>query len=88
LRDRYAGWDRIGRGPRQPGRYRNGYYLRSFATVFGVIRLRIARMRGKSFLPRGIEPFRSMSEIGILRQQSFSDAANSTAFIDLPVSPT
>ncbi len=49
LRDRYAGWPQHGRGPRKPGGYRNGYYLRGFATVFGTIRLRIARARGKSF---------------------------------------
>jgi hypothetical protein len=50
LRDRYAGWPQHGRGRRQPGGYRNGYYLRGFATVFGTIQLRIARARGKSFL--------------------------------------
>ena len=43
LRDRYAGWNRYGRGPRKPGSYRNGYYVRDFATPFGTIRLRIAR---------------------------------------------
>jgi hypothetical protein len=30
----------------------------------------------------------SMSEIGIFRQQSFGNTANSVAFIDLPSSPT
>jgi hypothetical protein len=29
-----------------------------------------------------------MSEMAIFRQQSFSDRANPTAFIDLPSSPT
>ncbi len=29
-----------------------------------------------------------MSEMGIFRQPPFSDTANSTAFIDLPVSQT
>src|SRR5215831_2861763 len=55
LRDRYAGWPQHGRGARKPGGYRNGYYVRGFATVFGTIRLRIARAPGKSFLPRGLE---------------------------------
>ena len=40
---------------RQP--YRNGYYERDFVTRLGTIRLRIARTRGKSFLPRALEPF-------------------------------
>ncbi len=30
----------------------------------------------------------SMSVMGIFQQQPFRDTANSTAFIDLPVSPT
>jgi putative transposase len=55
LRDRYAGWPQYGRGARKAGGYRNGYYERGFATVFGTIRLRIARARGKSFLPPGVE---------------------------------
>jgi putative transposase len=55
LRDRYAGWPQYGRGARKAGGYRNGYYERGFATVFGTIRLRIARARGKSFLPSGVE---------------------------------
>src|SRR5262249_60548962 len=57
LRDRYAGWNRYRRGPRKAGGYRNGYYSRDFATPFGTIRLRIARARGKSFLPKGIGRF-------------------------------
>src|SRR6202158_6531378 len=57
LRDRYAGWNRYRGGPRKAGGYRNGYYLLAFATPFGTIRLRIARARGKSFLPRGIGRF-------------------------------
>ena len=55
LRDRYAGWPQHGRGVRKPGGYRNGYYERGFATVFGTIRLRISRARGKSFLPPGVK---------------------------------
>ena len=55
LRDRYAGWPQYGRGQRKAGGYRNGYYERGFVTVFGTIRLRIARARGKSFLPAGVQ---------------------------------
>src|SRR2546421_7453610 len=56
-RDRYSGW---GRYERRRGRrrvYRNGYYERDFLTRFGTIRLRVARTREKSFLPRGLQPF-------------------------------
>src|SRR2546428_4888925 len=56
-RDRYSGW---GRYERRRGRrrvYRNGYYEWDFVTRFGTIRLRVARTREKSFLPRGLQPF-------------------------------
>jgi putative transposase len=72
LRDRYAGWDSYRRGPRKQGSYRNGYYERDFATVFGTIRLRIARVRGKSFLPRGLERFqRRGAERALLIREAF-----------------
>jgi len=72
LRDRYAGWPQHGRGPRKPGGYRNGYYLRGFATVFGTIRLRIARARGKSFLPPGLGQFqRRAPELAMLIREAF-----------------
>jgi len=71
-RDRYAGWPQHGRGARKPGGYRNGYYVRGFATVFGTIRLRIARARGKSFLPRGLERFqRRAPELAMLIREGF-----------------
>lgn len=38
--------------------YRKGYYERDFVTVFGTLRLRIARTREQSFLPPGLEAFR------------------------------
>ena len=63
LRDRYAGWPQHGRGPRKVGGYRNGYYLRDFATVFGTIRLRIARVRGKCFLPPGLKRFQRRAPV-------------------------
>ncbi len=72
LRDRFAGWDRYGRGPRQQGEYRNGYYERDFVTRFGTIRLRIARARGKSFLPRGLQRFqRRADELALLIREAF-----------------
>src|SRR5437763_5445562 len=55
-RDRYSGW---GRYERRRGRrrvYRNGYYEGDFVTRFGTIRLRVARTREKSFLPRSLLP--------------------------------
>jgi putative transposase len=71
-RDRYAvrevyqrRWNR-----RQP--YRNGYYERDFVTRLGTIRLRVARTRGKSFLPRGLERFqRRAEEVSMLIREAF-----------------
>jgi hypothetical protein len=72
LRDRYAGWPQHGRGARQAGGYRNGYYERGFATVFGTIRLRIARARGKSFLPPGVKPLqRRAPALAMLIREAF-----------------
>jgi putative transposase len=72
LRDRYAVLDSYERGPRQPRQYRNGYYERDFVTRFGTIRLRIARARGKSFLPPVIEKFqRRAPELAMLIREAF-----------------
>jgi len=58
------------RSRRQP--YRNGYYERDFVTRFGTIRLRVARTRGKSFLPRGLKPFqRRAEEVAMLIREAF-----------------
>jgi putative transposase len=46
----------------QPGEYRNGYYERDFVTRFGTLRLRIARTRGRAFLPPGIRAFQRRAE--------------------------
>src|SRR3989442_4725635 len=65
-RDRYSGW---GRYERRRGRrrvYRNGYYERDFVTRFGTIRLRVARTREKSFLPRGLQPFQRRGGGGLV----------------------
>jgi putative transposase len=72
LRRAYAVRDSYERGPRGPGRYRNGYYERDFVTRFGTLRLRIARTRGKSFLPAGIEKFqRRAPELAMLIREAF-----------------
>ena len=72
LRELYAGWPQHGRGLRKAGRYRNGYYVRGFATVFGTIQLRIARARGKSFLPPGLKQFqRRAPELAMLIREAF-----------------
>src|SRR5215472_12311486 len=71
-RDRYAGWDRYERGERQASRYRNGYYDRDFVTRFGSIRLRIARVRGRSFLPQALRRFqRRADELALLVREAF-----------------
>src|SRR6266571_2013200 len=46
----------------EPGEYRNGYYERDFVTRFGTLRLRIARARGRSFLPAGMRAFQRRAE--------------------------
>jgi putative transposase len=57
---------------RRTGGYRNGYYERDFVTRFGTIRLRIARARGKSFLPRAMEKFqRRAPELALLIREAF-----------------
>src|SRR5882724_10760310 len=75
-RDRYSGW---GRYERRRGRrrvYRNGYYERDFVTRFGTIRLRVARTREKSFLPRGLQPFqRRAEEVSLKRLQTTGQKA-------------
>src|SRR6202158_5768294 len=71
-RDRYAVREVYPRrgSRRQP--YRNGYYERDFVTRMGTLRLRIARTREKSFLPRGIERFqRRAEEVSMLIREAF-----------------
>jgi transposase-like protein len=71
-RDRFSGWGRYERGPGKRRDYRNGYYERDFVTRFGTIRLRVARTRGKSFLPHGIERFqRRADEVAMLIREAF-----------------
>ena len=71
-RDRFSGWGRYERSRSQPRDYRNGYYERDFVTRLGTLRLRVARTRGKSFLPRGIERFqRRAEEVAMLIREAF-----------------
>ena len=71
-RDRYAVREAYQRRQSQRQPYRNGYYERDFVTRFGTIRLRIARTRGRSFLPRGLRPFqRRAPEVALLIREAF-----------------
>ena len=72
LRDLYSGWAPYQRSMTPPRDYRNGYYERDFVTRFGTIRLRIARTRGKNFLPPGLEKFqRRAPELALLIREAF-----------------
>src|SRR5881227_4438433 len=66
-----TGWhDRADPGERAD--YRNGFYQRDFVTRLGTIRLRIARTRGKNFLPPGLEKFeRRAEDVAILIREAF-----------------
>ena len=72
-RDSYmkTGWyDRADPGERAD--YRNGFYQRDFVTRLGTIRLRIARTRGRNFLPPGLEKFQRRAEdVAILIREAF-----------------
>jgi putative transposase len=71
-RDRFAVVDAYERNDAQRRDYRNGYYERDFVTVLGTLRLRIARTRGESFLPAGIEEFqRRAPEVSLLIREAF-----------------
>ena len=72
-RDSYLGvgwYDRLDPAARRD--YRNGYDERDFVTRLGTIRLRIARTRGKNFLPTGLEKFqRRAEEVALLIREAF-----------------
>lgn len=53
-------YERVERGKRKD--YRNGHYERDFVTRLGTLRVKVARARGKSFLPGGLERFQRRSE--------------------------
>jgi putative transposase len=71
-RDRFAVVDAYERNAKRRGDYRNGYYERDFVTVLGTLRLRIARTRGQSFLPTGLEEFqRRAPAVSMLIREAF-----------------
>ena len=71
-RDRYAVREVYQRRSSRRQPYRNGYYERDFVTRLGTIRLRIARTRGKSFLPRGLQRFQRRAEdVSMLIREAF-----------------
>ena len=72
MRHLYMGYESYERGPRPAASYRNGHYQRDFVTRFGTIRLKIARTRGKSFLPAGLDKFqRRAPELSMLIREAF-----------------
>ena len=71
-RDQYCGSGWHERREQAEPDYRNGYYERDFVTRFGTLRLRIARTRGKNFLPRGLDKFqRRAEEVALLIREAF-----------------
>ena len=59
-RDQFVGlrrYERYEPGGDERADYRNGYYERDWVTVFGTVRLRVARTRGKAFLPKCLRRF-------------------------------
>src|SRR5260370_23469022 len=71
-RDRYAVREVYQRRSNRRQPYRNGYYERDFVTRLGTIRLRVARTRAKSFLPRALEPFqRRAPDVAMLIREAF-----------------
>lgn len=74
-RDAFIGlarYQRYDQGGDERPEYRNGYYERDWVTRFGTIRLRIARSRGKAFLPEGLRRFqRRADEVALLIREAF-----------------
>ena len=70
-RDRYVCREAYERGEGRK-EYRNGYYERDFVTRFGTLRLRIARTRGRAFLPAGLRGFQRRAEdVTLLIREAF-----------------
>jgi putative transposase len=74
-RDQFVGlrwYERYERNGDQRPEYRNGYYERDWVTMFGTIRIRIARTRGEAFLPNGLRKFhRRADEVALLIREAF-----------------
>jgi putative transposase len=71
-RDRYVATESYQRAPEKRRSYRNGFYGRDFVTRLGTLRVRVARARDRSFLPRGLERFqRRAPEVLLLIREAF-----------------
>lgn len=71
-RDRYVGTESYQRASEKRRSYRNGFYGRDFVTRLGTLRVRVARSRDRSFLPRGLERFqRRAPEVLLLIREAF-----------------
>lgn len=76
-RDRYVATESYERGKEKRRSYRNGFYLRDFVTRLGTLRVRVARARDRSFLPRGLERFqRRAPEVLMLIREAFLRGAS------------
>jgi putative transposase len=52
--------------------HRNGFYLRRLVTVFGTLRIRVARTRDRGFLPQALQRFqRRAPEVMLLIREAF-----------------
>jgi putative transposase len=70
-RDQYLGVQAYERSAARPD-CRNGFYERDFVTLFGTLRLRIARTRRQAFLPTGLVRFqRRAPEVTLLIREAF-----------------
>jgi putative transposase len=71
-RDRYMGIGWYERSGEARQDYRNGFYERDYVTIFGTLRLRIARTRQENFLPAGLKGFqRRAEEVMLLIREAF-----------------
>ena len=61
-RDRYLGVGWYERAEEPEREYRNGFYEREYSTMFGSLRLRVARSRKKGFLPKALGAFQRRGE--------------------------
>lgn len=70
-RDRHLGVREYERGPRRAD-HRNGFYARDLVTLFGTLRVRIARTRQQAFLPAGLaRRQRRAPEVTLLIREAF-----------------
>lgn len=70
-RDRYLGVKDYERVEQRQG-YRNGFYTRKVVTVFGTLKIRVARTRDRGFLPPALQRFqRRAPEVMLLIREAF-----------------